>query len=80
MNEVQLATLLVAILGPVSLWFGLGARIGKLEQRIDGHRELVEGKIGTVSQNLSDCQGRETTTRTDFEGRLRELEKVKPHS
>lgn len=75
MNEIQLATLLVAILGPVSLWFGLGARIGRLEQKIDGNRELVDGEIGAVERNLLDCQGRAATLHQDVETRLRGLER-----
>lgn len=72
--ELQLVTLLVAIAGPVALWFGLGMRIGRLEERINGHRALLEAQIKSVKNQRDDCEDRHNKKAVDHEGRLRKLE------
>lgn len=69
MNEwqifLQFLTALVATLGPLGLWFGLGGKIGRLEARMNGYQKERE-----------DCEKREIKKQDDHEVRIRDLEKV----
>ena len=66
--------LMVTVLGLLSVGFTLGSRIGKLEQRLDGHRELLQSRISQVEHDRQECEEREKQARQDHEKRLRDLE------
>ena len=66
-EALQLITILFVIIGPVGLWFGLGSRIGKVEQRLSDHIDS-NGKVkDAIEKQVS-------LSKETFEKRLARLE------